>query len=365
MVTTFINKLCLMAVTLALCLSLSAPAAMSDALFDEHTRYDQAMELISSWKVRNDRQEQAIKIALQMLQNNPDSARAYTVLGRAAWWKGYINGQVQDHNKVREAQTYYRKAIATDHDFLEAEYYLAVSHAALEEYGQALRLADKLEKEHPNWYQAYFIRIKVAEKKKDHETLLQLCLDQQNRFPRNEESLRITESNLLIAYTGLSMLDKAEAIHIKRMEKHPDNARVLGDYAAFLCDHKKDYDKAAMYAQTALSVMDYGMARQTLAISAFNKAKELFEQRRFEEAEPYLLLTLGKKPNYMRAWVGLTTINYTLAQKYNDPVRLQKAYITAQNAERFGMKGQQWTFIQMKIAADMKRIQKQVAMSQN
>jgi hypothetical protein len=65
----------------------------------------------------------------------------------------------------------------------------------------------------------------LLKKKKDHETLLQLCLDQQNRFPRNEESLRITESNLLIAYTGLSMLDKAEAIHIKRVEEHPDNAR--------------------------------------------------------------------------------------------------------------------------------------------
>jgi Tfp pilus assembly protein PilF len=167
------------------------------------------------------------------------------------------------------------------------------------------------------------------------------------------------EGDLLNAYMGLNMLDEADALHQKFVNEHPDHAWTLGNYAAFLCDQKKDYDKAIEYAQKALAIMDYGVGRYTLARAAALKAHQLIQQNQLEEAEPYFIMALEKKPNFKEAWAGLAVVNYSLGKQNNDLERMRHAQKAATNATRLGMNDQNWAMFMVQIVTDLTEMEKQ------
>jgi Tfp pilus assembly protein PilF len=358
-----ITRLTIIFAVLTICLFVRVPMAMADDN-NEQEQYDKAMKLIGKWEGRDNNREEARKIALKMLRDNPDSARAYTILGRATWWMGYINEDTHNQEKVKEAQTYYHKALEADPSFREAEYYLAVSHVTEGNYDQALSIAEKFKKEHPDWYRSYWLPIYVADKKGEYHKSLQLCLAFQERFKDDPELEDRVDGKLLNAYEGLGMLDEAEALYQKFVKENPNRAWTLGNYAAFLCDKKKDYDKAIEYAQKALAIMDYGVGRHTLALSAFCKSQELVKQDKLEEAEPYCLMAVENKPRFAQAWVGLTLINYSLAKQNNDLERMKKAHSAATKATQLGMKDQRWAFVMVQIVTDLTKMQNEAKQKQ-
>ena len=351
-----ITKLTFISVVLTLSLFICAPLATADDT-DEQAQYDKAMDLISNWQGRDKNREEARKIALKMLKDNPNSARAYTVLGRVTWWMGYINSGTHNQDKVKEAQEYYHKALEADPTFREAEYYLAVSHVTAGNYSKALELADQLQQKHPDWPWSYYIPIKVDKKKRNHKRVLEACLDLIKRFPDDEYTTGFTDGHLVDAYVGLNMLDEADALHQKFVKESPDRAWTLGNYAAFLCDKKKDYDKAIEYAQKALAIMDYGVGRFTLARAAALKGHQLLQQNQLEEAEPYFFMALEKVRNFKEAWAGLAIVNYTLGKQNNDLERMRHAEQAASNAARLGLKSQEWAFLMMQIVTDMTKME--------
>ena len=224
-------------------------------------------------------------------------------------------------------------------------------------HDQALGLAEQLEKKHPVYFRGYFIRMAVAEKKKDYEKLLQLGLKQQNRFPDHEKSLKMTESYLLAAHIGLDMLDEAEAIHIRRMEEQPDNVKLLRNYAAFLRNNRHDDAKADEYEKKARALIDNAVAPDMQADAAVKKGNELIAQGKYEEAEPYFKLALEKEPDLKEAWAGLAQVNFQLGKQNNDPERMRKAQEAITKAKPSGKDDPKWELESMRIEFEQMKME--------
>jgi tetratricopeptide (TPR) repeat protein len=332
---TMITKLCLMTAILALCIFMSV-TTVQPAQADEQAQYEQAMELIDNWEGRVSHLEKASQIALMMAERNPNSVRAGVILCRAVWLTGYKDENNYSRRQLEETQACYRRAIEADPEFLDAVYYLGMSHAMVQNHDQALVLAEQLEKKHPIYFRGYFIRMAVAEKKKDDENLLQLGLKQQNRFPDNEKSLKMAESYLLTAYLGLNMLDQAEAIYLKRVQEQPDSTRPLRNYAAFLRQYKQDHAKADEYENKALALINDVVDQSMPADAAVKKGNELLTREKYEEAEPYFKLALEKETDSKEAWAGLAQVNYHLGKQNNDLERMKKAQEAITKATQSG-----------------------------
>ena len=350
-----IIKLGLVFLFFALCLFIFIPPALADDS-DEQAQYDQAMDLIDNWEGNKSNLEKASQIALMLAERNRNSVRAGVILCRALWMAEYIDEDNYSRRQLEETQACYRKAIEAHPEFPDAAYYLAMSHAMVKEYDQALELADQLEKKHPIYFRGYFIRMAVAEKKKDYETLLQLSLKQQERFPDNEKSLKMTESNLLTAYIGLNMLDEAEAVYIKRVEAQPDNVRALRDYAAFLRHNRHDDGKADEYEKKAQTIIDPGVDHDMQADTAVKKGNELLAGEKYEEAEPYFTLALEKDPRFKEAWAGLAQVNYHLGMQNKDIKRMRKAERAHLMAKPAG-KDPKWDLEKMRIGMELLKME--------
>lgn len=67
------------------------------------------------------------------------------------------------------------------------------------------------------------------------------------------------------------MLPKARAAFESMLKLDPDGARDNVNYAVFLNSEAVDFDAAERYAQKALSIMDFPMARYHLAIARYQK----------------------------------------------------------------------------------------------
>ena len=353
-----INKPSLVAVILFLCLLIFVPMAMADDA-DEKEQYDRAMGLITSWKGQSENLDLAMTMAHIMLKKNPNSARAYTVMGRATDYAGLGDGSGKPQEKLAEAKGYYHKAIELDPDFIEPYYFLAICHVTAREFDQAMQLADTLQKKSPDWPPSLYIPILVAKKKNDYKQIIPLCLELQKKFPDDKDTALYVNMNLLTAYEQLSMMDEAEALYLKLIAEQPNSVLYLDNYAGFLNDYRQNYDKAIEYAQKALAIADYPDGRLTVAMAATNKAKLLYQSGNLEEAEKYCLLAIGTRPQHVLAWVGLSKINYTLGLKNKDPERLEKALDAALKTKQHGMKDPEWDKYVQQIKDDLEKIKNQ------
>jgi len=85
------------------------------------------------------------------------------------------------------------------------------------------------------------------------------------RVATHTKAVAEAETALTIIYPRVGRLDDAEAIHLRAIAMAPNNAWAYGNYAAFLLHSRKDPEQAIAYAEKALAIMNYGLARQTLA----------------------------------------------------------------------------------------------------
>lgn len=84
-------------------------------------------------------------------------------------------------------------------------------------------------------------------------------------------------------------VDKDNKWHLEQVRKNPKHAWTHGNYASFLLHRMDDYDGAIKYGQKALSLMDYGMARQVVGTAYLAKASQLFKNKQNpDEVEKYI-----------------------------------------------------------------------------
>ncbi len=79
------------------------------------------------------------------------------------------------------------------------------------------------------------------------------------------------ESGLLFIYRKNGNINKAEEIYTRRIKQNPSSAYDHGNYATFLLNNKGEIDSAINQAEKAIQIMDYGIARTTLAAAYYAK----------------------------------------------------------------------------------------------
>ncbi|GAB3360211.1 hypothetical protein GCM10027430_33240 [Lysobacter tyrosinilyticus] len=89
---------------------------------------------------------------------------------------------------------------------------------------------------------------------------------------RNTISMRVrdaAEDCMREAHRGLGHWDAVDASYRAMIKRHPQHPWIRSNYAAFLLCMRDTPQEAIEYAQSALQLMDYGMARTTLAAAYY------------------------------------------------------------------------------------------------
>lgn len=127
--------------------------------------------------------------------------------------------------------------------------------------------------------------------------LMQAHLDYQNKdYPKVLSIFaRLIKENPDLAYDKLLMetyertgdYEKLRAIHEHYIKLSPNDAWVWGNYARFLLNYPGDMDGAIEKSEKALSLMNYGNAKITLALAYYAKSEDLYEKGKFDQAKIY------------------------------------------------------------------------------
>ena len=89
---------------------------------------------------------------------------------------------------------------------------------------------------------------------------------------------------LASAYEYLGDQDKLEKFHLKKIERNPESAWILGNYAHFLLFNKGDVSSAIQYGEKALALLEYPLAKNVTGFAYQISAAEKFSIGNKEEA---------------------------------------------------------------------------------
>ena len=309
--------------------------------------------------------DRAEKIAREILKKNPDSARAYTILGRIKYCRGRKDPAGQGQNLLIASMALLSKAMENEPTLFEARFFIAETAIPLKQYDFALMMAKHFQEERPGWPYSYIIPIQVAVQRNDYKELLRLCLDFQKRFD-DKKSYQYLVPRLLTAYKGLNRLDDAEAVHLKLIRDNEGEAWPLAFYAEFLIKDRKDYDKAMEQAQKAMAMTDQEEPKFLFAGAAVAKGVYLYRSKNQpEKAEKYYEKALEVYPDHIEGWKQYTILNYELAMKNQDGKRLNKAMVGAIATKKIGYKDPAWDEYLEKMAKEIEPIFKESQEPQN
>jgi Tfp pilus assembly protein PilF len=140
---------------------------------------------------------------------------------------------------------------------------------------------------------------------------------------------RIALGNATSIYTTQKEYQKALAGHEELVKLHPDDAWLWGNYANFLFYRNQDIDGSIEKSREAISHMDYGIARSTLANALFTKWAELKDdaetqaeaEQYFAEAyalQPNIKLTISKLVRYKHTKKAATALQAWLIENDNE-----------------------------------------------
>ena len=338
---TLTAKLWIVNAILALCILLFSAVGYSEE-FDEEELYEQAIELVDRCGIQASDVDRAEQIAEKILQKNPGSPFAYTILGRVKFCRGYKDPSPQGQNLLIASYALLIKAMETAPALFDARYYIAETAVVMKNYDFAMMMAKHFQEEHPDWARSYHIPIHIAYERKDYKELLRLCLDFQKRFD-DKKSYKYLAPRLLIAYKGLNRPDDAEAVYLKLIRDNEDEAWSWASYADFLLRERQDYDKAMEYAQKAMAQTDHAGPRIIFADAAVAKGLYLYHATdRPEDAEAYYNKATEAYPDHFDAWKQLTILNYELGIKNNDEKRLFRAMFTGAVTRKIGFQDPAW-----------------------
>lgn len=197
-------------------------------------------ELISSWHLQQDgtphsTYRQVMELATEALRMNPRLAQAHVARARAL----LRASQYDDANREID------NAFAIDADLVGAMFLRA----------EIMRRTSR-DKEAEGWY-LKFIEATTSRTRKSNayywlaRTYQDTAWEKPNRWPE--------------------LIPKARGAYEKMIELDPDGAWKNVNFAIFLNHQAGDFDAAEHYAARALSIMEFRMARNHLAIARYQK----------------------------------------------------------------------------------------------
>lgn len=284
------------AIVLAACaLLLGCPESQTDAAAAEKIPLatakalsSEAEALLDQWRGQSPLLDQAAEKLFFALKKDPKYARAYVQVGRLHIMAGHYHSQYFEPSSLEASEKALKNAIALDGKLADA--YVVLGHLytirdRLPEAKTALTKAAEIKTDSPwlamNW-------AAIFEKENKDEEAAQKYAEVIASKTKNLKALGAAYEGQRDYYFFKGDLQKADEIYNAHILIEPTAAWIRGNYASSLVFTIGDFDKGIAKAREALSIMQYGNARRTLAFGLYGKwATDVMQKRDSASAKKY------------------------------------------------------------------------------
>lgn len=201
---------------------------------------------------------------------------------------GYINRSNYKEGSLRAAEASILKSLEIEPDYADSYVLLGHLYTRMGRHADADAALDKAEMIGTKYPWLPLNRAELLMKRSQYDESLSLYKSVVESETINRKAYASALSGMTTAYRYLGQFDKADEIYKIRLENEPDNAHTWGNYSDFLLYQLGDVDGAIVNGKKALSIMNYGMGRFTLACALYTKWALLQQDAdNAEEAQKY------------------------------------------------------------------------------
>ena len=239
-------------------------------------QYEEARKLLDNWRGQEEYLINANKILNSIIQSDDKYAPAHREFGRLYIMAGYINYDNFREGSLNPAETSILESIKIEPGYADAYVLLGHLYTNMKRYDEAriaLAKADYIGTKSPwlnlNWADLY-------NKLENYDAAYTRYMKVVSEETSNRKAYSSALSGVTAYFRRMKEYDKANEWYKKQLEYEPESAWNWGNYASFLLYFREDVDGAISNAEKALSIMNYGMGKFTLACAIYTKwAKQL------------------------------------------------------------------------------------------
>lgn len=275
------------------CLVIAACAAPPSVKILSPPEQDQlvsaAKTKLDEWGGQGEMLDEAVGKLRQVLRDNPKHVQAHIEMARYYMKSGYINFRNFEPGALDRAEQEIRLALQADPNSANA--YVLLGHVyhnrrRPQQAVEALQRAETIGTDNPwldlNWADAL---MEMEQWKTAEERLCKA----EARFANDKNPPRGAMISLyekmVFVYEHQGSKEAADGAYRKAIAINPTAAWTHGNYADFLLFRLGNPDAAIEEASKALSLMNYGAARATLAAAQYAKWVQLKKQQPAKAAE--------------------------------------------------------------------------------
>jgi tetratricopeptide (TPR) repeat protein len=247
----------------------------------------EADALLDEWRGQGNILDLAAQKLIQAVKRNPDYAKAYVQICRLHIMAGFLNNQLFEPLALQTAERAILKAIQLDP--ADGYAYVLKGHlytnlGRLAEAKAALSMADNVGTDSP-WLKLNWAAI--FELEGDFDRAAANYRDVIASGTTNRKALGSAYEDLAGYYLMKHQWVNADEVHRAHIKLEPTNAWARGNYASWLAN-KGQFERAIPHAREALQLMDYGAARNTLAVALYGTwATMITAGKDPSQAQPY------------------------------------------------------------------------------
>jgi len=248
---------------------------------------------LDEWGGQGDQLAKAQAALDRVLKANPRNVRAHIEMARFHIMSGHINYRNFQPGSLEKANWELQYARQADPSSVDVEVLWAHVLYLRGSSREAVKVLQKVEAkgaENPwlyqNWAQALMDLSQWSAAESQLRKAQALYAKMANPSPK---VIRTLHENLISVLSYQGRLDEADKEYQVLLALDPGSAWTHGNYADFLLFRRAAPDAAITEAEKALELMNYGMARLTLAAARYAKWAQLKQQMPAKAAE-YLAL---------------------------------------------------------------------------
>jgi len=301
----------------------------------EQRAYVEAMDRVDQYSGDRRLLDEAEARLEDMRKANPRSALALAGLGRIAFRRSALRADTFDPDLLNRALDLSSQAISFDPALADGYIVRGFALNGKKDAAGARVAAATARKLAPTMPRVQMLAETLAEDSGDLDGAEKILRNMLSR-PIEQHWAGVVFGDLATLYEKAGDLEAATDARRRQVDLEPESAWAKGSYASFLI-RKGDYEGAIAMAKQALSQMDYGAARLTLADAYCLKGEvALWDQGDTSGArQAFDAATAADAPDY-RAAYDLGAYHQFLGVSFHDPKQMdlaKHAYETATSLE--------------------------------
>lgn len=242
----------------------------------QYAKVAEAANLITTANGNSEKSYAAVDLLVAVTKESPKFAPAYVQLARAVSNLGTLPNNDFDKRALQSQEQLLQKALAIEPGYDYAIALMGFTKMFQGKLDEAEKYYIKAEKMGTGYPYLKSQLSHLANKRGNYPLALELALAgyEQNKSTPNLAAAAITE--ILLAYQNLpgDTASEEEKWFIKRRELNP-SAWNWQAHASFRLYRFGDYEKSIEYGTKALSIMNFGVGRYTLAAAYYKKWNDL------------------------------------------------------------------------------------------